>query len=109
MENDLEEKEVVNQEESIENNETEQKETFTLEEVEEIKAQIKAENEAKFDEKFNKRWGNEQRKFARENSEKDELIELLKSQTGKDNIKDLLDLSYEQYGVKRPNISNSKY
>jgi len=108
MENDLEEKEVVNQEESIENNETEQKETFTLEEVEEIKAQIKAENEAKFDEKFNKRWGNEQRKFARENSEKDELIELLKSQTGKDNIKDLLDLSYEQYGVKRPNISNSK-
>lgn len=108
MEN--EEKEVIDGNDNNQNQEVnnEEKQTFTLEEVEEIKAQIKAENEAKFDEKFNKRWGNEQRKLARENNEKNELIELLKTQTGKNNIKDLLDLSYEQYGVERPNVSNSK-
>lgn len=105
MNDDLE-KDVVNQEDD--NNQSEEKKSFTLEEVEEIKAQMKAENEAKFDEKFNKRWSNEQRKLARDNAEKDELIELLKTQTKKDSIKELLDLSYEQYGVERPNTSNQK-
>ena len=44
----------------------------------------------------------------REYAKKDELINLLKEQTSKDNIDDLLDMSYEQYGVEKPTISNSK-
>lgn len=105
-----EEKDIVNQDNASNmeiNNEQEQK-TFTLEEVEEMKSQLKQEYETSFDDKFNKRWGHEMSKRDRNNAEKDELINLLKSQTGKNNIEDLLNLSYEQYGVERPKVSNSK-
>lgn len=103
MNDDLEEKDVVNQEEN-----NEEKKTFTLEEVETMKTQLKDEYEASFDDKFNKRWGKEQRKLARENSEKEELINLLQEQTNTNSVKDLLNLSYKQYGVERPNNRNSE-
>jgi len=90
-------------EEVIENQETDTK-TYSEEEVEAIKAQMKEDNQKA----WNKRWGREKSKMERDYAEKDELINLLKKQTGKDNVADLLDYSYEQYGVEKPSISNSK-
>lgn len=82
--------------------------TFTQEEVETMKAQMKADYEKSFDEKFNKRWGREKSKLERDNAKTNELLDLLKKETGKDNIDDLLNLSYEQYGVERPSKDSSK-
>lgn len=76
--------------------------TFTSQEVEEMKAQLKKEYEDNFDKNFNKRWGKQMNKFERDNAKTNELVNLLKEQTGKDSIDDLLNLSYEQYGVERP-------
>lgn len=105
-----EKEEIVNQDNAsdMEINNEEEKKTFTLEEVEEMKSKLKEEYETSFDEKFNKRWGHEMSKRNRENAGKDELINLLKTQTGKEDIEELLNLSYEQYGLERPTISNSK-
>lgn len=97
----------VNDTSEVENQEEEIK-TYSEEEVEAIKAQLKDEYEASFDEKFNRRWGSEKRKIARDNAQKDQLINLLKEQTGKENMADLLDYSFAQYGMERPSISNSK-
>ena len=107
----MEEKENVNQENSNaseEINKNEEKKTFTLEEVEKMKSDMKQQYESSFDEKFNKRWSHAMRTRNQEDAEKDELINLLKEQTGKDTLEDLLNLSYEQYGVERPKVSNSK-
>jgi hypothetical protein len=60
------------------------------------------EYQEQFDEKFNKRWGREMAKMERNNAKTNELIDLLKTQTGKSDIDELLDLSYEQYEVERP-------
>lgn len=79
-----------------------EKSTYTPEEVEEIKAQIKKENEEAFDKKFNTRWGKAMNKFEKEHEKDNELINLLKQQTGKQSIDDLLNFSYETYGVERP-------
>lgn len=106
--NENQEKEVVNQEDASQEVNNEEKKTFTVEEVEEMKSQLKQEYETSFDEKFNKRWGREMQKRERDDAEKEELINLLKNQTGKESVKDLLDLSYEQYNVERPKVSNSK-
>lgn len=89
-------------EEVVENQETTK--TYSEEEVEAIKAQMKEDNQKA----WNKRWGREKSKLEKEYAKKDELINLLKEQTSKDNIDDLLDLSYQQYGVERTNVSNSK-
>lgn len=89
-------------EEVVENQETTK--TYSEEEVEAIKKQINEDNQKA----WNKRWGREKSKMEREYAKKDELINLLKEQTSKDNIDDLLDMSYEQYGVEKPTISNSK-
>jgi hypothetical protein len=88
-----------------ENNEVK---TFTQEEVDAIKNQMKEDYEKSFDEKFNKRWGREKNKLERSNAKTNELIDLLKKETGKENIDDLLSLSYEQYGVERPNKESEK-
>lgn len=107
MENEKNVIDEVNDTSEVENQEQEIK-TYSEEEVEAIKAQLKDEYEASFDDKFNRRWGNEKRKIERDNAEKDELIDLLRKQTGKDSLSDLLNMSYEQYGMERPSIFNSK-
>ena len=105
-----EEKNIVNQDNAsdMEVNNEKEKNTFTLAEVEEMKQKLKEEYETSFDEKFNKRWGHEMAKRDRDDRGKEELVNLLKSQTGKEDIEELLNLSYEQYGVERPKVSNSK-
>lgn len=88
----------------MEDNETknEEKTTYTLEEVEAIKKQMQDDFTNTFDDKFKKSWAKEKSKIERENAKKDELINLIKSQTGADSMEELLDLSYEQYEVERP-------
>lgn len=99
--------EIVNQDASQEiNKETEK--TYTEKEVEEIRANLKKEYEESFDEKFNKRLGRVMSKQKQENATKDELINLLKEQTGAPDIESLLKTSYEQYGVERPKNINSE-
>lgn len=99
--------------EDNENNVTEPKEesnavkTYTEAEVEEMRNQIKADYEKSFDDKFNKRWGREMSKQQRSQAKTNELLDLLKKETGKSNIDDLLELSYKQYGVEKP-VTNSK-
>lgn len=84
------------------NEEVVEKTTYTPEEVEEIKAQVKKEFEEGYDKRFNTQWGKKMAKFEKENAKTNELLSLLKEQTGRDTIDELLDLSYEQYGVDRP-------
>lgn len=93
-------------EENTEPKEAEVK-TFTEQEVEELKAQLKADYEKSFDEKFNKRWGREMSKIERSNAKKNELVDLLKQQTGKTDLDELLSLTYKSYGVEQP-VTNSK-
>lgn len=76
--------------------------TYTQEQVDEMLKKRDEENEKAFDEKFNKRWGNKERKYQMDRKEEDELINLLKEQTGKNSISELLDLSYDQYKIERP-------
>lgn len=103
MEND--EIEEVNEndasEEVVENQEVK---TYTEEEVNAIREQMKADNQKAWD----KRWGREKSKIERQYAEKDELINLLKEQTGAEDLSKLLDMSYSQYGIDRPNIVNQK-
>ena len=89
----------------MEDNTNEVKETYTPEEVEQIKAQIKEENEKSFNDRFNKQWSKKMSKFEKEHQKDSELINLLKEQTGKTNIDDLLNFSYETYGVQKPDNS----
>lgn len=76
--------------------------TYTQEEVDNMKNQMKQEYEKTFDDKFNKRWGREKSNLEKSRAKENELINLIKEQTGKDNIKDLLEFTYEQYGVEKP-------
>lgn len=80
--------------------------TYTQAEVEELKTQMKEDYEKSFDEKFNKRWGREMSKMERSNAKTKELVELIKKQTGKNSIDELLDFSYQQYGVEKPMTSD---
>jgi hypothetical protein len=93
----------------MENNEQDNSEevekTYTEADIEEMKNQMKEQYEKSFDEKFNKRWGKEMRNIEKRNAKTNELISLLEQQTGKNNLDDLLALSYEQYGVERPNTT----
>lgn len=92
-----------NENQITENSEVVGSKTYTEAEFEELKSQMKEQYEKSFDEKFNKRWGKEMRSLERKNAKTNELINLLQEQTGKSNIDDLLELSYEQYGVEKPN------
>ena len=76
--------------------------TYTQAEVDEMKNQMKQDYEKSFDEKFNKRWGREKSKIEQSYAKTNELVDLLKKQTKKDNIDDLLTFSYDTYGVERP-------
>ena len=95
--------EMETREEVVENQVQETK-TYSEEEVEAIRREINENNQKA----WNKRWGQEKSKMEREYAQKDQLSNLLKEQTGKENMADLLDYSFAQYGVERPNISNSK-
>lgn len=91
---------------NVESNEVK---TYTQEEVDALKIQLQADYEKTFDDKFNKRWGREKSKLEKSKAKEEELVNLLKSQTGKNSIDELLDLSYEQYGVEKPKeTKNSK-
>lgn len=107
MENEGIEEEVIDlgNASETENQDTEIQETtktYSEEEVEAIKTQMKEDNQKA----WNKRWGQEKSKLEKQYAEKDELINLLKEQTGKDNLTDLINMSYEQYGVERPSTNS---
>lgn len=85
-----------------ENGEVDAPKSYSQEEVDEMLKQKADEYEKSFDEKFNTRWGKEQRKNEKNNRKERELINLLKNQTGTDDIEELLNISYEQYGIDKP-------
>ena len=105
MENEevVEELDVID---TSENNveETEQQDTKTYSEdevlarIEEVKAQMKEDNQKA----WNKRWGQEKAKMEREFAKQNEAVNLFMQQTNTNNVDDLLNYSYEQYGVERP-------
>jgi hypothetical protein len=107
MENEevVEELDVID---TSENNveETEQQDTKTYSEdevlarIEEVKAQMKEDNQKA----WNKRWGQEKAKMEREFAKKNEAVNLFMQQTNTTNVDDLLNYSYEQYGVERPSV-----
>lgn len=78
--------------------------TYTEEEVEAIRNKINEDNQKA----WNKRWGQEKSKLERAHEKESEFINLLKSQTGAEDINQLLDNAYEQYGVDKPIKSNKK-
>ena len=51
---------------------------------------------------WNKRWGQEKAKMEREFAKQNEAVNLFMQQTNTNNVDDLLNYSYEQYGVERP-------
>ena len=68
--------------------------------LEELRTQMKEENQKA----WNKRWGREKSKMEREFEKKNEAINLFMQQTNTKSVEDLLNYSYEQYGVERPSI-----
>lgn len=111
MENEevVEELDVID---TSENNveETEQQDTKTYSEdevlarIEEVKAQMKEDNQKA----WNKRWGQEKAKMEREFAKQNEAVNLFMQQTNTNNVDDLLNYSYEQYGVERPRNQRSQ-
>lgn len=85
-------------------NQQENTKTYSKEEVETIKKQIHEDNQKA----WNKRWGREKSLMEEKYSKERELVNLLQQQTNTNNIDDLLKLSYEQYGLERPSISNPR-
>ena len=53
-------------------------------------------------EAWNKRWGQEKSKMEREFEKRNELANLLMKQTGTNSIDDLLNTTYQEYGMERP-------
>lgn len=81
-----------------------QEKTYTQAEIDDMKA--------KWESGFQKRLGKEvdrkMRTYEDENFKKDQLIGILKEQTGRETIDDLLDMSEEQYGVTVNRTRTSK-
>lgn len=75
--------------------------TYSQEEVDKMLNERDELNQKTFNDKFDKRWAKESRKREKEDAKKQELMNLLMEQTGKNNIDDLLDLTYETYNVER--------
>lgn len=111
MENEevVEELDVID---TSENNveETEQQDTKTYSEeelqskLEELRTQMKEDNQKA----WNKRWGQEKAKMEREFAKQNEAVNLFMQQTNTNNVDDLLNYSYEQYGVERPKNQRSQ-
>ena len=85
--------------------ETEQQDTKTYSEeelqseLEKLRVQMKEDNQKA----WNKRWGQEKAKMERDFAKKNEAVNLFMQQTNTNNVDELLNYSYEQYGVERPN------
>lgn len=81
-----------------------QEKTYTQADIDDMKA--------KWESGFQKRLGKEvdrkMRVYEDENFKKDQLIDILKEQTGRETIDDLLDMSEEQYGVTVDRTRTSK-
>lgn len=81
-----------------------QEKTYTQADIDDMKA--------KWESGFQKRLGKEvdrkMRTYEDENFKKDQLIDILKEQTGRETIDDLLDMSEEQYGVTVDRTRTSK-
>lgn len=85
--------------------ETEQQpRTYSEEEVEAIKKQINEDNQKA----WNKRWGREKSKMEKEFEKERELAKVMREQTQTSSMDELLDVTYQNYGIERPSISNSK-
>lgn len=98
---ELEEELIIDTSEDIEKASEEQVQntrTYSEEEVEQIKKQMIEDNQKA----WNKRWGQEKSKMERDFAKQNELAELLMKQTGHKSIDDLLNTSYEEYGMERP-------
>lgn len=78
--------------------------TYSEEEVEAIKKQINEDNQKA----WNKRWGREKSKMEKEFEKERELAKVMREQTQTSSIDELLDVTYQNYGIERPSISNSK-
>ena len=89
--------------------ETEQQpKTYSEEELNErLEEQKKQINEANQN-AWNKRWGREKSKMEKAYEKQSELVKLLQEQTQTNSIDDLLDVTYQNYGVERPVYTNPK-
>ena len=72
--------------------------TYSQEDVDAMIKEIHEKNQKAWD----KRWGQEKSKMEREFEKKSELTNLLMKQTGSNSIEDLLNTTYEEYGMERP-------
>ena len=108
MENEEKVEEVETTE--VQGEETTQQETKTYSEeelnqkLEEMRKQINEANQKAWD----KRWGREKSKMEKEFAKERELAKVMQEQTQAKNMDDLLDLTYQNYGVERPVYSNPK-
>lgn len=106
MENEnveLEEELIIDTSEDVEETSNEQNtKTYSEEEMnqllEEQRNKINKDNQ----EAWNKRWGQEKSKMEREFEKRNELANLLMKQTGTNSIDDLLNTTYQEYGMERP-------
>lgn len=103
MENEnveLEEELTVDTSEEVieESNEQVNTKTYSQEDVDAMIKEIHEKNQKAWD----KRWGQEKSKMEREFEKRSELTNLLMKQTGSNSIDDLLNTTYEEYGMERP-------
>ena len=94
----------------VQGQETEQQQprTYSEEElVQRLEEQKKQINEANQN-AWNKRWGREKSKIEKAIAKQNELVKLLQEQTQTNSIDDLLEVTYQNYGMERPVISNPK-
>ena len=103
MENEnveLEEELTVDTSEEVieESNEQVNTKTYSQEDVDAMIKEIHEKNQKAWD----KRWGQEKSKMEREFEKRSELTNLLMKQTGSNSIDDLLNTTYEEYGMDRP-------
>ena len=103
MENEnveLEEELTIDTSEEVieESNEQVNTKTYSQEDVDAMIKEIHEKNQKAWD----KRWGQEKSKMEREFEKRSELTNLLMKQTGSNSIDDLLNTTYEEYGMERP-------
>ena len=107
-----EENEVVDTESTeqpVEENRIEQEvqteKTYTQADIDDMKAKW----EGNFQKKLDKAISRKMREYDDESFKKDQLINVLKEQTQRETLDDLLDMSEEQYGVKIQRTRTNKH
>lgn len=88
--------------------EQQQPKTYSEEELNQRLAEQEKQINENNQKAWNKRWGREKSKMEKAIAKQNELVKLLQEQTQTDSIDDLLDVTYQNYGMERPIISNSK-